>query len=220
MSKAASCKQSWLKSIFADLKRLQQSNVFAELSGRPVVDVLRFLVSSPHESKKCLIKALSETSLNSRMSWATARVHREIAGPMHACSFCVKEFASSQAMAVHCFKEHGIRRSVARYVRTGFCECCLQYFETRARVIEHLCKSRRCSSFYLEVQTEVGEAEMQQSCEQYRVDVGKLRAQGYRYHKAKCPAWRLQGPLLKQACDNGVDHKHLLRLRGCRDGDA
>ena len=112
------------------------------------------------------------------------------------------------------FQVHGIKHEVRRHVKGKFCECCLQWFHTRERVLTHVMQSsERCRAFYLAFTDHMGEEEYLGVEATSLDDVRFLMNTGHRRSYAPFPPVRLSGPYREEACRLGVSWSHCLKCR-------
>ena len=66
------------------------------------------------------------------------------------CLVCGEPALDRQALSVHMFRTHGLRRAIRSYVEGLECLVCGLRFQSRQRIIDHLAeKSQACSHNYL-----------------------------------------------------------------------
>ena len=66
------------------------------------------------------------------------------------CPICQKSLNPNQALAVHSFRVHQIRKPVRRHIYHTLCCACLLELHTRDRVLAHIVRSPACHAFQLE----------------------------------------------------------------------
>lgn len=104
---------------------------------------------------------------------------------------------SPQGLSWHRFHVHGLKHDVRRHVKGKFCECCLQWFHTRERVLTHLmASSERCKTFYLALTVPLEDEEYERLEAISLEDVRYLSKAGHHRSYAPFPPVRLRGPLV------------------------
>ena len=148
---------------------------------------------------------------NCRDTWATTRKLQAV-GVEVSCEACGKHFTSRQKCAVHAYKEHGNLLTVRDRIDSSVCPCCMQDFQTRERVLNHLAeKSDRCRAMILATQPVLESGIVVQLDQEEATRLHALRKKGFRRSHAERPAVRIAGPLTAVAYGMGLSHKGLLR---------
>ena len=71
-------------------------------------------------------------------------------GPANSfgCPICGQLLQTKQALGVHSFRVHGVRRIARRYLDTSVCPCCLIQYHSIERLVLHVhCKSPVCLQY-------------------------------------------------------------------------
>jgi hypothetical protein len=146
-------KRAWLKSVTLDLAWLASVDLMCEV---PVFkasvhwSVQQWALSFRDNPKlaKRRIKELCSLPHANILDGVTAKVSQFSLGawPCYECGDCLK---SRQALAVHSFRKHGLRKAGRFFVeRDAVCQACLLMFPTRRRCVEHINeKSPSCLNF-------------------------------------------------------------------------
>ena len=132
--------KSWLKAVHGDFEWLQSLHRdFAEIE--TLQDWIVQILSRPHWWKVRVkaVCALPKANLLEAEHKIPGCVNL---GVVYKCNLCPKKFHTSSGRACHAFTSHGVR-SIARPFAdaSNTCRCCLQRFETRMHLMDHL--SRR-----------------------------------------------------------------------------
>jgi hypothetical protein len=212
--------RSWLHSVANDLKYMvAHSSSFAAYSASILPDWVAVIRKNPRKFKQCLINATRERSVNDNSAWASTKKLREIDSTF-LCHVCTYSCHTRQQLSLHCFRAHGICRHMREYVDTDYCPVCLQFFQSRIKVINHLEeKSRRClaviTACFRPLPKEI-------SCAHDADDAATARALvrgGRRRHFSETPSSRMSGPLIRAAYVAGLSHASLLRTGARVDDD-
>eukprot|EP00973_Karenia_brevis_P066020 9175970-Karenia_brevis.AAC.1 len=194
---AWSLKESWLKAVMDDLHWMSsRHNMF--LDSGDLFWWVSICQKNPKRVSDVFRSVLCLEENNQVSAWRVAGVGS--VGPcVFACEFCSGRFSSKQALAVHQYKVHSCVSGLKQKVTTAHCECCLQYFGSLTRVFNHLYRSPRCSMFYnVHVVVPCGAEVFGEMWAEELKGHRKLRAKGYKHHKALVPVMRARTrPILR-----------------------
>lgn len=112
------------------------------------------------------------------------------------CPQCGIELAANK-LCGHLAKSHGVRNPLKPYVQGSICVLCLRDFQSRQKLVNHLCyHSNKCKQYYLtsvpKLEPEVFLKEEKQTAEVQK----RLRHMGMGPLWSELPITRVQGPLL------------------------
>eukprot|EP00973_Karenia_brevis_P001759 239300-Karenia_brevis.AAC.1 len=116
----------------------------------------------------------------------------------HVCMQCGKMFASLQKLRLHAFRVHAALHPAHLFAAGVHCPCCLTYFHTRTRLLEHLMykgKGRGCLQMLM-LQGPVHTHEEALSIQQDNALANtSLARAGRKRSFAVLPSFRVAGPL-------------------------
>ena len=144
---ARDARKSWLSVLDADLQHLSQANCLEELRGSSLAGWFRFFRSNPSAARRIVMKACWETN------WVTAEERDNETEMSTYCLVCGEPARDKQALSVHMFRSHGVRRYIRAFVYGAEyhdCLICGLRFTSRQRLVDHLSeKSPLCAHNYI-----------------------------------------------------------------------
>ena len=203
-------KRSWIKAIISDFSHLAcKTGSLNVLGSAPTFrQIYELSLQSPAAVRRALREYTADLANSMLDGWAPKPVRRKLQ-PFN-CEFCGLRFGSRQAASVHKFRAHSVTPAIRRKVATPECPCCLQFFWSRSRLLEHFHKGKRCREYACSL--EDLPAQTIEQADRAEADAArKLASQGLRRHNVAVPAIRAQGPHTLAAVECGVDHSNLLR---------
>ena len=222
LAHASAYKESWVKTIHNDLLTLAKaSEKLQELRDKPIMDWIEVIMQNPVLFRKLIHNVLDSEAVNTVSFWWPTGVEKtksnEDSPTRFVCSRegCGYECKSVQALNWHMYDKHDLKHEIWHCVSGVVCECCLQCFHTRERLVRHIiATSVRCKRFYYET-AEPADPELvkREEAEAYKL-TRKNRGIGRRSTNASGkPAILVSGPLTPEADILGVSHSHRLKCK-------
>jgi len=193
---AAQAKTSWLFSASMDIDwACVHYEPLASNAAWTITMWMDAFCCEPQKYKRLFSDACRSTAANVVASWATTATLSPLANHW-LCDQCEKACATKQALSVHRWRKHGMKRYERLLVSTTFCEICLLEFHSRQRLLNHVAeKSDICRQCYhlLGPKLTLEQANEMDAYEAAHSQANK--AKGLPRHQAKELCFRLQGPL-------------------------
>ena len=173
--------RSWLRVLADDLAHLAKAPCLAEMADAPLSRWFQFFRSFPVQAKQALVKAAGSTN------WlSTQEIDREIVFTTY-CFECGAAAQDRQALSIHLFRSHGVRRWIRAYVEGTTCLICGLMFASRQRLIDHLAeKGQICLHNYVLRYSPLSPDRVQQLDADGRSEFSRRRrlegAHGVRHH--------------------------------------
>ena len=141
---ARESRRSWLRALELDLEHLSRAPVLHYFAGASIAKWFQFFRDFPKQAKQAVMKAIRITN------WVTQEEREAERVSTTYCVLCGVEALDRQALSVHCFRAHGVRRFIRSYVEGLDCLVCGLRFASRQRLVDHLSeKSPVCSHNYI-----------------------------------------------------------------------
>eukprot|EP00973_Karenia_brevis_P032880 4540177-Karenia_brevis.AAC.1 len=199
-------KRSWVKAVMSDLKFIATfSDNFHACLGWSMAEWVSRILEAPQLFLKKAKLALRSTECSAN-SWPSGSLvsasvcciaDSNSCVPIFVCSFCSHEFKTKQQCNLHMTKKHNWLHPAHCLVAGVTCPICLQNFDTRARLLEHLMyKAPVCYANLLLTGPVISfEVALQLREQSACVERKNVRA-GHRRAKAHVPVVRALGPRL------------------------
>ena len=187
--------RSWVSALESDLQHLSQAECLSELRGASIASWFAFFRNNPILSKRVVMKAAAATN------WET-QIEREQEREMTTyCLVCGEPCRDKQALAIHMFRGHGVRRYIRSFVhRSAFHDClvCGLRLASRQRLIDHLAeKGPLCAHNYVLRYAPMTAQQTDEVDTASRSDVPRRQrlegAHGVRYHGPYLPVLDMSG---------------------------
>ena len=222
LAHASSGRESWIKTVHNDLLTLAKvSGKLQELRDKPIMDWIEVIMQNPCLFKKLVNKLLDSDEVNTVTFWWPKGVEKsksDVNSPVRFvcdCEGCGYECKSVQALNWHKYDKHDLKHEIRHCVSGVVCECCLQCFHTRERLVRHIiATSVRCKRFYYETAEPADPAVVKrEEAEAYRL-TKKNKGVGRRSTNASGkPVFVVFGPLTPEAEGLGISHSHRLKCK-------
>ena len=155
---------------------------------------------------KEVAKACGEAHFCDTTTWKQASPVSTLAEPLQ-CPHCPFQGLSAVALGTHCRRVHGIKRFLTDRIDTSHCEACLTQHHTVEQLIRHVTKdSKRCRNFYARFISTKSDEALQAIAKRRVTETHAQLAAGFRPDKARRKAFRLCGPLTREARLVGISH--------------
>ena len=128
--------RSWLSILEQDLAHLAQAGCLAEFRGAPIVKWFEFFRISPRLARQVVLKAIAVTN------WLNPEEKDTERDATTCCLVCGEPALDRQALSVHMFRTHGLRRAIRSYVEGLECLVCGLRFQSRQRIIDHMAENK------------------------------------------------------------------------------
>ena len=139
-----SAKRSWLNALEADLAHIGHASTLSEMRRTPLANWFGFFRSFPWQAKKIVLRAVVATN------WISASERDAEVVFTTYCTVCGAACRDMQALSVHTFRSHGVRRAIRALVEGHDCLVCGLRFASRQRIIDHLAEQGRvCAHNYV-----------------------------------------------------------------------
>ena len=136
--------RSWVRALEADLSHISQASCLEELRGASISKWFCFFRDSPGLARRVVMKAVLATN------WPTVEEREAMRETTTYCTICGSPAVDRQALSVHVFRVHKLRRAIRSYVEGLDCLVCGLRFQSRQRLVDHLAeKSEVCSHNYI-----------------------------------------------------------------------
>ena len=212
----ATAQRSWIRALHRDLSALTEvCEEWKPYHGATLSTWWTACAVAPRRFVDRVAASLQRQENSTRESWQPGLSNDPAAAPPCAgrvvCPVCSIARSTHQALQVHMFKQHNIKRALRWFVDTPWCPCCLLYLHTRQRLISHLAeKGDRCRDFVLKLP--MVSAEQHEALElEAKAQSRELVAMGLRCTAVVQAAATMDGPLTLTAVEAGVSHEHRLR---------
>ena len=98
--------RSWIRALAADLSHISRASCLEELRGAPVSKWFAFFRTNPSLARRVVLKAVVATN------WQTVEEREAMRETTTYCTFCGVPVLGRQALSVHVFRAHGLRRPI------------------------------------------------------------------------------------------------------------